>query len=129
MPPSRRPPPALPASQVGTLNLVRKVTRTLTVDTTTDAADAIAVRADMDRAQVPHTFDVEHIAGPRGAGARWRFNIPGQMLVVNIDDLPIIKALIAALDAERVAARDAEIRDRGRKVVEQDQELLDRLAQ
>jgi methylphosphotriester-DNA--protein-cysteine methyltransferase len=128
MPPSKRPPP--PAAPRGaTLNLVRKVTRTLTVDTTTDAADALAKRADMEPAQVPHTFDVEHLAGPRGAGARWRFNIPGQMLVVNVDDLPIIKALIAALDAERVAARDADIRERGRRIVEQNQELLDRLAQ
>lgn len=129
MPPGKRPPPPPAAPRGATLNTVRKVTRTLTVDTTTDAAAAIAKRAGMDADQVPHTFDVEHIAGPGGAGARWRFGIPGQMLVVSVDDLPIIKNLILALDAERVAARDAEVRDRGRRIVEQDRELLDRLVQ
>jgi hypothetical protein len=102
----------------------------LTINTGTDAlkvADAIAARTDPPMAweQVDPDFTAERIAGPRDIGARWRFNIPGPMLVVTETDLPIIRALILALDAEH----EAEIRDRGRKVVEQDQELLDRLAQ
>ena len=86
----------------------RKVTRTITVDPGTDAlkvAEARAQRADppMTWDQVEPTFTVERIAGPRDTNARWRFNIPGQMLVVAEADLPIISALIAALDAEKEA--------------------------
>lgn len=93
-----------PAQAVG-----RKVTRTLRIETGTDAlsvADAIAKRVDppMDWAQVNlDDFTAERIAGPRDANARWRFNIPGQLLVVAEADLPIIRALINALDAEKEA--------------------------
>ena len=109
MPPSKRlPPPTAPRG--ATSNTVRKVTRTLTVSTGTDAlkvADAIAARTDppMVWEQVNPDFEAERIAGPRDTSARWRFNIPGPMLVVAEADLPIIKALIEALDAERKAAQ------------------------
>jgi hypothetical protein len=86
----------------------RKVTRTITVNTGTSAlevADAIARRTDppMTWEQVDPDFTAERVAGPRDTGARWRFNIPGQMLVVAEDDLPIISALIETLRAERLA--------------------------
>jgi hypothetical protein len=86
----------------------RKVTRTITVNTGTAAlevADAIARRTDppMTWEQVDPDFTAERIAGPRNTNARWRFNIPGQMLVVAEGDLPIIKALIQALEEEKVA--------------------------
>lgn len=112
MPPSKRAPAKAPtrttpapviAAQAG-----RKVTRTITVNTGTSAlavADAIARRTDPPMAweQVDPDFTAERVAGPRDTGARWRFNIPGQMLVVAETDLPIIGALIAALDAEQLA--------------------------
>jgi hypothetical protein len=73
--------------------------------TSLGAALAIADRIDppAQPADVSRTFDVERIAGPRDTGARWRFLIPGQMLVVDEKDLPIIEALIIALNTERLA--------------------------
>lgn len=87
----------------------RKVTRTLTIDPGVEAltvAIARANRADppMTWDQVEPTFTVERIAGPRDTNARWRFNIPGQLLVVAEQDLPIIEALINAIKAERDVA-------------------------
>lgn len=81
----------------------RKVTRTLIVDTTPRAAEAMAKRMDppLELTQVEPTFQVERIAGPRNTNPRWRFNIPGQMLVVAEADLPLIEALILAINTER----------------------------
>ena len=107
MPPRKRtgPPVAAPKTPMPSIaaQTGRKVTRTITVDTTADAADAIAKRNTMDPAQVLLTFEVERIAGPRDTNARWRFNLAGPMLVVAEDDLAIIDILIQALKAERLA--------------------------
>lgn len=105
MPPRKRQPAAATKAAVATTvaQTTRKVTRTLDVITTLEAARALTTRAEQDLAQAPHTFQVERIAGPRDTGARWRFNIPGQLLVVAEDDLPIISALIETLRAERMA--------------------------
>jgi len=109
MPPRTRRPAAVTKAAVATpdIRTLRKVTRTLTVDATMAAAEAIVKRTDPPLAldQVQPTFEAERIAGPRDTGARWRFNIPGQMLVVAEDDLPIISALIETLRAERLAER------------------------
>jgi hypothetical protein len=107
MPPRTRRPAAAAKVTVATpdTKTLRKVTRVLTVDATGYAMEAIAKRIDPPLAldQVQFTFEVERIAGPRDTNARWRFNVPGQMLVVAEDDLPIIEALIAALQKEREA--------------------------
>lgn len=102
MPPRKRTqPPARPATAPVTVTASRKVTRTVTVITTPAVAEAIAARAGQNAAQVPHFYDVERLAGPDDVNARWRFNIPGQMLVVSDADLPIIKAFIDEVLAEK----------------------------
>lgn len=110
MPPRKRQPAPIAKAAVSTTvsQVTRKVTRALSVTTTIDAAKALTQRAEQDLSQAPHAFEVERIAGPRDTGARWRFNIPGQLLVVAEDDLPIIEALIVALHKEQeVGTRDA----------------------
>jgi 3-methyladenine DNA glycosylase Mpg len=110
MPPRKRTTPAVPAQRLPSHATVsgRKVTRTLTVDATFAAMEALANRADPPLAldQVGYTFEAERIAGPNGTNARWRFSIPGQMLVVAENDLPIIGALIKALKDEWLAEQD-----------------------
>jgi hypothetical protein len=103
MPPRTRRPAAVTKAAVATTvtQATRKVTRVLSIVTTLDAA---RLDPPTQPAEVSRTFDVERIAGPRDTGARWRFNIPGQMLVVAEDDLPIIEALIVALRKEQEAA-------------------------
>ena len=112
MPPRTRRPAAVAKAAVATTvtQATRKVTRVLTVDATMGSTHAMVKRSDPPLAldQVPLTFEAERIAGPRDTNARWRFNIPGQMLVVAEDDLPIIEALIVALHKEQeVGTRDA----------------------
>jgi hypothetical protein len=102
------PSPTRDAPAFITQNTSRKVTYTRTVDTTGRAAEAMAKRGDMDLVQVPHTFEVERVAGPRDTNARFRFLVPGQMLVVAEDDLPIIEALIIAMNAERQATEEGD---------------------
>lgn len=102
MPPRRRTTAAAPRPTTPDVVVVnRKVTRTFDVITTFDAAVALTRRAEQDLAQAPSTFEVERIAGPRDTSARFRFNIPGPMLVVSESDLPIIEALITQLKEER----------------------------
>jgi hypothetical protein len=92
-----------PVAQTHANVVGRKVTRTLTIVTTVGAAEALTKRAEQDPSQAPHSFEVERLAGPADTNARWRFNIPGQMLVVAEVDLPIIEALIDAIKAEKEA--------------------------
>lgn len=103
MPPGRKPPAPVRTTAPAPVVTTRKVTRALDVTTSFEAAEALTGRADQELHQAPPTFQVERIAGPRDTSARWRFNIPGPMLVIAEDDLPLIRALIAELDNERAA--------------------------
>ena len=87
---------------------LRKVTRVIDVIPSNDGAAALTKRADQDPSQAPTSYTVERIAGTLGTNARWRFNIPGPMLVVAEDGLPILQDLIWALKEQRDATEIAD---------------------